>query len=108
MGNESSLDAAEHKTFMTFILEKFSKSRENVVGLVGDNSSTNKALENPEKNFLECPTHRFSIAMHTSLIIEEDLTSTINALMGTLKTDTLATKINNVFGRHTQTHNYIR
>lgn len=109
MGDESSLDSAEHQEFLTFVLENFSKTWQDVICIVGDNCSTNKAVANRVgKPLIGCASHRFNLAMQVLLNCEEGLVNKINVLMGKLKNLTLSAKLYMLCGRRAQTRNATR
>lgn len=109
MGDESSLNSAEHYGFMTFVLTTFGKTWENVICIIGDNCSTNKAVANlAEKPLIGCSSHRFNLAAQLLLDEEEDIIGKINSLMGKLKGLTLAAKLLKLSGLRAKTRNATR
>ena len=76
MENEASQDAAEHYNYMEYVLEVHGKSYDNVVAIVGDNTSTNKAFARRRGPvFVGCHSHRFNLAVKDIL---EDHTAAIS------------------------------
>lgn len=64
MGDEKSLDAAEHYKFIKKTLELFKKSLDNVVAFIADNCSTNKsAARISVVPMIGCASHRFNLAV---------------------------------------------
>ena len=67
--DESNQTAQNHKEFLEYVLQDiFSKDFENVLCLIGDNCSTNKALADLcEKPLIGCSAHRFNLAIQKFL-----------------------------------------
>ncbi|KAH9132292.1 hypothetical protein AeRB84_021278 [Aphanomyces euteiches] len=86
INDEDSLSALSHKTYFKFELELFGKSLENVVALIGDNCSTNRALARlcgiP---LVGCASHRMNLFVCTILTDHEELVNLVNELMRKLR-----------------------
>lgn len=94
MGDETTLTADEHFEFLSYILDMYGKTWSNVVCLIGDNASTNKALSNKAKiPFIGCGSHRMNLAMKIVLQSFEPILAKINCIMVKLRGLILAAKL---------------
>ncbi len=86
--------AAAHLSFTEFQLDLFGKSFKYVVGLIGDNCSTNHAFANlPDYPFIGCASHRLNLVVteilsHHSRIIEQ-----VRSIMEKLRSPTNSAKL---------------
>lgn len=80
--DEYDLSAASHLEFIKFHLSVFGKSTDNVICLIGDNVSTNKALATlMGKPLVGCASHRFNLAVQQYLLPHELILSRLQSLM---------------------------
>ncbi|ETV82390.1 hypothetical protein H257_05042 [Aphanomyces astaci] len=62
MNEEDSLSAAAHVQYLNFVLGVYAKDRGNVVALIGDNCSTNRAFaRTADAPMIGCASHRFNL-----------------------------------------------
>ena len=62
--NDATLSAQEHRNFLSFILDLYELSWDNVVAIIGDNVSTNKFLSNITNiPLIGCASNRFNLAV---------------------------------------------
>ena len=86
LGEGVSFTAKDHYDFVTYVLNVYHKTWENVVCLVGDNCNTNKALATIAKRpLVGCASHRFNLAVKDVLKDYHDVLSKINSIMKKLK-----------------------
>lgn len=86
MGDECSLNADEHIDYLTFVLELYNKSWENVSVIVGDNVSVNRSISTKTGiPMIGCASHRFNLAVRDYLSSEEHILTKINEIMVKLK-----------------------
>ena len=79
MVSETSFRAIDHFGFIEWVLGRYGKSLDNVVAVIGDNVSTNKALADMCKTpLIGCASHRFNLAMKKFLDPFESLISKIS------------------------------
>ena len=82
MGNEKSLDAETHVTFIEKTLRLYKKSMDNVMAFIGDNVSTNKRAARLAKvAFVGCASHRYNLAVMDLVNDNSELIGKVNALM---------------------------
>lgn len=94
MGDECHLDAQEHVKFITYVLELYGKSWDNVICLIGDNCNTNKAVaNNASVPLVGCASHRFNLAVQDILREEETCIAKIHSIMVKLRTLLLSAKL---------------
>jgi len=93
--DESDFSAASHFEFIQFVLEEvYQKTLSNVICLVGDNCSTNKALADLcGKPLVGCAAHRFNLAVQKYLSGHDVLLTKVNELMTKLRTLKNAAKL---------------
>jgi len=86
--DESDFSAESHYEFIRYVLvDVFQKNFSNVICLVGDNCSTNKALaELCQKPLIGCAAHRFNLAVQKFLQVHDVLLTKVNNLMAKLRT----------------------
>lgn len=86
MGDETRLDAAEHKTLLDFVLSVFGKTCANVVCISGDNCSTNKSFASLVGcRFQGCVSHRFNLAVKDFLSEHTDTVTVVRNMMKKLR-----------------------
>lgn len=86
MGDEESLGATDHLEYCDFVLNVFGKSRRNVVALIGDNCSVNKAFARRFGiSFIGCASHRFNLALVEFLEDYSEIVGSVTSLMKTLR-----------------------
>ncbi|KAG7355610.1 hypothetical protein IV203_000296 [Nitzschia inconspicua] len=94
MGDGDNLTAQEHHAFITDILGVYRKSWENVVCLIGENCSTNKATATAASlPLVGCASHRFNLAVKDILKDYSALTTCVYRLMKKLKNIIPAAKL---------------
>lgn len=94
MENEESQDANEHYDFVKFVLSVFGKTMDNVVALIGDNTSTNKAFARClGPFFVGCHSHRYNLAMKDILEEYEEVIEKVQAIMKKLSYQIPAAKL---------------
>eukprot|EP00171_Calliarthron_tuberculosum_P004916 IDg4916t1 len=86
MGDETRLDAEEHKEFLTFTLSLYGKNWSNVVALVGDNCSVNKKVSRISNTpLVGCASHRFNLAVMDIVKEHQTLVDKVRSLMVVLR-----------------------
>lgn len=94
MENEDSLNANEHYEFLEWVLALFEKSMDNVVAVIGDNCSTNRAMSRRiGPTFVGCHSHRFNLAVKDMISEDEDLVQIVRCLMKKLSFQIPAAKL---------------
>lgn len=94
VGEEINLSASEHYDFITYILHLYGKSWSDIVCLIGDNVSTNKALANKTGiPMVGCASHRFNLAMRDILHKDQDIIAKVNSTMVKLRGLLLSAKL---------------
>ncbi|KAG7354964.1 hypothetical protein IV203_004320 [Nitzschia inconspicua] len=94
MGDGDNLTAQEHHAFITDILGVYRKTWANVVCLIGDNCSTNKATATAASlPLVGCASHRFNLAVKDILKDYADLITCVCRLMKKLKNIIPAAKL---------------
>lgn len=82
MEKEDSLDATDHYEFIEYVLEVHVKLFENVVAIVGDKTSTNKAFaRRVGSSFVGCHRHRYNIVMKDIISNQSDVIEGVQLLM---------------------------
>ncbi|KAF0706983.1 hypothetical protein AaE_013834 [Aphanomyces astaci] len=82
MNEEESLSAAAHVQYLDFVLGVYGKDRENVVALIGDNCSTNRAFARlAGVPMIGCASHRFNLFVGDVLAEHEELLVAVNTIM---------------------------
>lgn len=85
--DESDYSAASHHEFIEYHLAVFGKSLENVVCLVGDNMSTNRALADVcGVPLVGCAAHKFNLEMQDFLEAHAKILDRLHSLMTKLRT----------------------
>lgn len=96
--DETDLGAVEHKRMLEWVLSVFGKDLSNVVALIGDNVSTNKALALLVGcGFVGCASHRFNLAVKDLIGQEWALVEVVQKVMLKLRNLIPAAKLR----RHT-------
>lgn len=94
MGDEDSLDASEHYDYVEYVLGVHGKKFNNVVAIICDNTSTNKAfVRRVGSFFLGCHSHRFNLAMTDILSGYSDAIDKVHELMKRLRYQIPAAKL---------------
>ncbi|KAG7361649.1 hypothetical protein IV203_036750 [Nitzschia inconspicua] len=94
MGDGDNLTAQEHHAFITDILGVYRKSWENVICLIGENCSTNKATATAASlPLVGCASHRLNLAVKDILKDYSSLTTCVYRLMKKLKNIIPAAKL---------------
>ena len=94
MENEGSLDAYEHKYFLTYVLSVFGKSMESVVAVVVDNCFTNRAIERKiGAIFVGCYSHRYNLEIKDILCEFDEAIEQVHKLMKKLSYQIPAPKL---------------
>lgn len=74
MGDDSILEAAEHVSFIKYILGVYGKDLGNFCCIIGDNCTTNKVIANKLSiPLIGCGSHRFCLALQKLLEGEDVL-----------------------------------
>lgn len=109
MGDETTLDADEHVGYLSYVLELFGYSFENVVALIGDNCNTNKSIANKlSLPLIGCASHRFNLAVQDILSEHETLLFKVHALMKKLRTPLMAARLAKQTPLNAKTQNVTR
>lgn len=107
--DESTLGAEEHINFITYVLSIFGKKWSNVLCLIVDNCSTNKAIaDRSSVPLIVCASHRYNLAVKDLLLGEEDVILKVHALMSKLKTLLLSAKLRSLTDLRAKTRNATR
>lgn len=107
-GDESSLNADEYIEYMVFALDAFKTKWTTVFCSIGDNRTTNKAIESKlGLPLVGCAIHCFNLDAQ-SILREENLFLKINALMNQLKNLTLSAKLLKICGLRAKTRSVTR
>ena len=94
MLTEESFTAKDHFDFLTWVLQLFEKSFQNVVAICGDNVEVNKCLANMcNLPLIGCASHRFNLGVEEFLKPNEAILCKVNQLMGKLKNLKLSGKL---------------
>lgn len=94
--DETTLTASAHEETISYILSVYDKSWENVVAIIGDNVSTNKALASLVGRFLiGCASHRFNLAVCDIIESNSDTVQAIRSIMVKLRTLKYAAHLRN-------------
>ncbi|KAH9102731.1 hypothetical protein AeMF1_020740 [Aphanomyces euteiches] len=98
-----------HKKYLEFVLDVFGKTLSNIVVLIGDNCSTNRALSRllgiP---FVGCASYRFNLFVGDILREKEEIVNLVNDLMRKLKTIILSAKLRRLTNLSPKTRNATR
>ena len=109
MGDETTLDADEHVGYLSYVLELFGYSFENVVALICDNCNTNKSIANKlSVPLIGCASHRFNLAVQDILSEHETLLFKVHALMKKLRTPLMAARLAKQTPLNAKTQNVTR
>ncbi|RHY80984.1 hypothetical protein DYB26_014165 [Aphanomyces astaci] len=82
MNEEDSLSAAAHVQYLDFVLGVYGKDRENVVALIGDNCSRNRAFARlAGVPMIGSASHGFNLFVSDVLAEHEELLVAVNAIM---------------------------
>ena len=80
--DETSLSAAQHESFIRFVLSVYGRTSDNVICVIADNAGTNKAIAAAlGTKFIGCASHRFNLAMKSILSSYEYLIGKVQLLM---------------------------
>ena len=91
---ETEFGADEHYEFISWVLSVYGKTFENVIAIIGDNVSVNKALSTKcNLPLIGCASHRFNLAVKEHLKPQCAILEKINNLMGKLKSLKLSGKL---------------
>ncbi|KAH9142373.1 hypothetical protein AeRB84_013546 [Aphanomyces euteiches] len=94
INEEDSLNATSHKKYLEFVLDVFGKTLSNIVVLICDNCSTNRALSRLLGiQLVGCASHRFNLFVGDILREKEEIVNLVNDLMRKLKTIILSAKL---------------
>ncbi|KAH9108067.1 hypothetical protein AeMF1_016685 [Aphanomyces euteiches] len=109
INEEVSLNAMSHKKYLEFVLDVFGKTLSNIVVLIGDNCSTNRALSRllgiP---LVGCASHLFNLFVGDILREKEEIVNLVNDLMRKLKTIILSAKLRRLTNLSPKTRNATR
>lgn len=123
--NDTTLDSDENIAFMSFVLFFFGKSFQNVVGIDGDNSSTNHCIDiKLEVSLIGCVSHHLQLAMQelkskveeTIADVHELIVKPLKPIMGAYYSNTHRCMLNNetrrtftysMLSRHAGVHDFV-
>ena len=92
--NEASQGASDHREFITFVLELYGKSVDNLVALVGDNCYTYRALSSSMGvGFVGCAGHRYNLAMKDLLHPHKKILDKVRDIMSKFRYPIPASKL---------------
>lgn len=94
LDNEESEKADEHYAFMKFVLSVFGKKMEDIVAIMGEKCSTNKALPTSVGcGFSGCCSHRFNLAVTPLMEEHSGVVVSVNKIMKRFKNPIPAAKL---------------
>jgi hypothetical protein len=86
MGDGDELTAEAHHQFLSDVLQSYGKEWKNVVALIGDNCSTNRAFARRACcNLIGCASHRFNLAVKDIIDPYQNLITKVNSVMKKMK-----------------------
>lgn len=107
--DETSQNSDQHIQFCNFVLTLYNKTLDNVVALIGDNCSTNKAFaRKADRKFVGCYSHRFNLAVKDVLNESKDELEKVRKIMIKLRTPIAAGKLRHMTPLKAQVSNATR
>ena len=107
--NEETLSAVEHENYITYVLNLFGKSAENVACVIADNNNTNKAVADAMgASFIGCASHRFNLAVQDIIEIHATVVDKVQTLMIKLRNLTTSAKLRRITGLNPVVRHHIR
>ena len=84
--SETEFGAEQHFDLISWVLNLYEKTMENLVAIIGDNVSVNKALATKcGVPLIGCASHRFNLAVNEYVKPNKELIEKVNLLMNKLK-----------------------